>query len=194
MEIVRQDWPNVEALDSILGLFEHILGSQMYHHTWLLFTWTLYLDWLQWSLTVFPLTQAVEMYWRSSYQPCLWAATTLALVAFFVNNCQSHEPEMLCRIQFHDQHFVRRRVPPESWLLPHSVWNGCSQQPVWMLLGCFWPSGSAEPFSSRNLGAYHVFLFFISSPASVDLNLLKQKEPLERGKVIVFKFLLVILI
>lgn len=42
--------------------------------------------------------------------------------------------------------------------------------------------------------AYRILLSFSSSPVSVSLNLLKQKEPVTRGKVIIYTFLLLMLI
>lgn len=102
------------------------------------------------------------------------AATTPALVAFLIDNCQSHDPEILCRLQLHNWPSVR--LQSTSWELA-----GDTPQPVRDALS----SRKPKPIASSCLQLFTCL---------VNLNLLKQKEPVKRGKVIIYKFLLLILI
>lgn len=86
------------------------------------------------------------------------AAGTPALMAFLVDNCQSHDSEILCRLQLHSWQLLRASLTPRPSWKPRSL----SHPPVFHL--------------------------------SLNLNLLKQKEPVKRGKVIIYTFLLPILI
>lgn len=102
------------------------------------------------------------------------AATTPALVAFLVDNCQSHDPEILCRLQLHNWPSVTA-----EYLLRTSWWHTAA---CW---GCPFLPETQKPIASSCLQLFTCL---------VNLNLLKQKEPVKRGNVIIYKFLLLILI